>query len=308
MLGSDLQKQAEMRAAARMSRGEDSILPEEGERGEAKVSPDDQVSAEGEGVETSSTTADNIEGKIAQEGINESAKEAVQAGGVSIESAVEETGAQDDTAIAPKSGAAKSLGDHDRDTKKEKKRTGPKKPEPLLPGQFPFNLPAFAAPFLFIPPYLEVSFTTCSAIYMRHPTITPVTVTSSSNASVRRNDSARAPSVAFKSDLPSPYPASGEIFSLAWEHYAKNSPRIRSDLRRLKMDAKVGRNGIQSARAKDEWKKVTAIRRGHDKKSGTQTEFRVGSVGKHRAGKVSHVGRFLDRSQAKADRGAEARV
>jgi ribosomal protein S4 len=57
----------------------------------------------------------------------------------------------------------------------------------------PFHLPDYAAPFLFIPSYLEMSFATCSAVYLRHPT--------------------PAPGV---SEVPSPYEADGEVMRLAW--------------------------------------------------------------------------------------------
>lgn len=68
-------------------------------------------------------------------------------------------------------------------------------PAPATPGPkpLPFHLPDFAAPFLFIPPYIEPSFQTCSAIYLRHPTA--------------------APGV---SEVPSPYEADGEVMKLAW--------------------------------------------------------------------------------------------
>lgn len=69
----------------------------------------------------------------------------------------------------------------------------------------PFNLPDYASPFLFIPAYIEVSFQTCSAIYVRHPTARPG-----------------------YSEIPTPYDADGEIVRLAWEWYAKVRPRMRS--------------------------------------------------------------------------------
>lgn len=69
----------------------------------------------------------------------------------------------------------------------------------------PFNLPPYAAPFLFIPPYIEVSFATCSAIFVRRPT-------------ARYN----------YSEIPSPYEADGEIMRLSWEWYNKVRPRMRS--------------------------------------------------------------------------------
>jgi len=65
-----------------------------------------------------------------------------------------------------------------------------------------FNLPEFASPFLFIPPFLEVSFATCSTVYVRHPTAGPG-----------------------RSEVPTPYDADGEIMRLAWEWYLGNSRR-----------------------------------------------------------------------------------
>jgi hypothetical protein len=61
-----------------------------------------------------------------------------------------------------------------------------------------FTLPAYAAPHLFIPAYLEPNFKTCSAVYVRHPTARPG-----------------------YSEIPSPYDADGEIMSLAWEWFKK---------------------------------------------------------------------------------------
>jgi len=69
----------------------------------------------------------------------------------------------------------------------------------------PFTLPDYAAPFIFIPAYIEPSFTTCSAIYVRHPTARPG-----------------------YSEIPTPYEADGEVVRLAWEWYAKRRPRMRS--------------------------------------------------------------------------------
>ncbi len=59
-----------------------------------------------------------------------------------------------------------------------------------------FTLPPFAAPHIFIPAYLEVSFKTCTAVYVRHPT-------------------AR---VGY-SEIPSPWDADGEVMSLGWEWF-----------------------------------------------------------------------------------------
>lgn len=68
-----------------------------------------------------------------------------------------------------------------------------------------FHLPRYASPWLFIPPYIEPSFATCSAIYVRHPTARPG-----------------------YSEIPTPYDAGGEVVQLAWEWYTKRRPRIRS--------------------------------------------------------------------------------
>lgn len=66
-------------------------------------------------------------------------------------------------------------------------------PQNLGPKPLPFELPEYASPFLFIPAYIEISFPTCSAIYLRHPTAGPG-----------------------KSEVPSPYEADGEVMKFAW--------------------------------------------------------------------------------------------
>ncbi|KAI5117613.1 hypothetical protein M0805_001213 [Coniferiporia weirii] len=85
----------------------------------------------------------------------------------------------------------------------------PKKPIHSKPSSStdltPFNLPPYAPPFIFIPAYIEVSFATCSAIFVRRPT-------------ARFN----------YSEIPSPYEADGEIMRLTWEWYNKVRPRMRS--------------------------------------------------------------------------------
>lgn len=129
----------------------------------------------------------------------------------------------------------------------------------LAPGVLPFHLPPFAAPFLFIPPYLDVSFRTCSAIYLHHPTLSQHVVRS------RDNDSAggrRYSQLLYRSDIPSPYPAHGDIFGLAWELYARNAPRVRADERRIKLLGRFGRNGFDAARAFEQDRRRVAMRRG----------------------------------------------
>lgn len=84
-------------------------------------------------------------------------------------------------------------------------KTFPASPKWQKADMTPFNLPPFAAPFIFIPAYLEPSFSTCSVIYLRHPTARPG-----------------------YSEIPTPWDADGEIVRLAWEWYSKVRPRMRS--------------------------------------------------------------------------------
>ncbi|OCH92429.1 alpha-L RNA-binding motif-containing protein [Obba rivulosa] len=74
-----------------------------------------------------------------------------------------------------------------------------------MTGLTPFYLPPYASPFIFVPPYLEPSFATCSVVYLRHPTARPG-----------------------YSEIPTPWDADGSIVRLAWEWYSKRRPRIRS--------------------------------------------------------------------------------
>lgn len=79
----------------------------------------------------------------------------------------------------------------------------PARPRPDATKVLPFHLPDYAAPFLFIPPYLEVNFPTASAVYVRHPTAGP----------------------GF-SEIPTPYEADGEVVRLAWEWYTQGKRRM----------------------------------------------------------------------------------
>ncbi|KAH8079061.1 hypothetical protein BXZ70DRAFT_651205 [Cristinia sonorae] len=76
----------------------------------------------------------------------------------------------------------------------------------------PFHPPPYSAPFMFVPAYIEVSFATCSAIYLRHPTARPG-----------------------YSEIPTPYHADGEVVRLAWEWYSRVRPRIRSKRQMARM-------------------------------------------------------------------------
>ncbi len=69
----------------------------------------------------------------------------------------------------------------------------------------PFYLPQFASPWLHIPAYIEVSFKSCSAVYVRHPTARPG-----------------------YSEIPTPYDADGALMRFAWEWYMQRRPRMRS--------------------------------------------------------------------------------
>ncbi|PPR00672.1 hypothetical protein CVT24_000960 [Panaeolus cyanescens] len=69
----------------------------------------------------------------------------------------------------------------------------------------PCHIPDYASPWLFVPAYLEVSYATCSAVYVRHPTARPG-----------------------YSEIPTPYDADGALIRYAWEWYVQRRPRARS--------------------------------------------------------------------------------
>lgn len=91
------------------------------------------------------------------------------------------------------------------DGKEESKSSKWKVTSKSKPGLTPFHLPPYASPFIFVPAYIEPSFTTCSAVYLRHPTARPG-----------------------YSEIPTPYDADGELMRMAWEWYSKRRSRIRS--------------------------------------------------------------------------------
>ncbi|KAJ6504189.1 hypothetical protein C8R47DRAFT_1316391 [Mycena vitilis] len=102
-------------------------------------------------------------------------------------------------------------------------------------GVTPFHLPYYASPWLFIPAYLEVSFPTCSAIYVRHPTARPQ-----------------------YSEIPTPYDADGEVVRHAWEWYIQHRPRKRTEsqwskmpddrLAKQRLEQRLGKNSIKFAK------------------------------------------------------------
>lgn len=202
--------------------------------------------------------------KKSEQAVGEEAQEKAdgEAEGAAAETAATKTDGESETTAAAEqanseASESKQEGEADKAEASPSLSSPPKSSPPsLAPGERAFHLPPFAAPFLFVPPYLEVSFATCSTIYLRHPTLSRRTFT-------RVDESGKqAKRTEVLSDIPSPYDARGEFFNLAWEHYAKNSPRVRSDLRRLRLEAREGRRGHESARAADEWKRKVAQRRG----------------------------------------------
>ncbi|KAE8244299.1 hypothetical protein A4X13_0g6695 [Tilletia indica] len=192
------------------------------------------------------------------------------------------------------------------------------------PGVRSFNLPPFAAPFLFIPSYLEPSFTTCSAIYLRHPTIVPASSSPSrsfSDSQQQGGGGGSSAALEFLSEIPSPYPASGDIFSMAWEHYARTAPRVRGDLRRLQLKAKVGSpgggggdaeglGGMERERAKIVWKRMRAVRKGWARAGSSTTTTTTaaaaaataGGKGKSVVGKAGGEALANKRASAQAQR------
>jgi len=91
-----------------------------------------------------------------------------------------------------------------------------------------FNLPPFAQPHIFIPAYLLPSFTTCSCVYVRHPTARPR-----------------------YSEIPSPFDAGGELMSLGWEWFTKMAPRMRGRAQgRWMSPQREGGEGIKALAAK----------------------------------------------------------
>lgn len=135
----------------------------------------------------------------------------------------------------------------------------------LPKGVRPFTQVPFAAWFLFVPPHLEVSWSTCSVIFMRYPTITvrkDQTRRPGSGFRNRTTTNRREPrdaligapgttpdDVKYETDIGSPFAAAGDIYKLAWEWYQSNAPRTRGQLRRVRLMGKDARHGLVSSRA-----------------------------------------------------------
>lgn len=148
------------------------------QKGKSAESP-----AEGEGEEASAS--ETTEEASASETANEpesTAKEGDQAVEASETSASEASTSTSEAAPAAPAPAPSKPAKEAR-------------PARTVPGQA-FSLPDYAAPFIFLPAYLEVSFPTCSGIYVRHPTARPG-----------------------YSEIASPFDADGEIMRFGWEFY-----------------------------------------------------------------------------------------
>ncbi|EPQ51589.1 alpha-L RNA-binding motif-containing protein [Gloeophyllum trabeum ATCC 11539] len=130
---------------------------------------------------------------------------------VTSEAKAESEASSKETAESQASASEEDLEDSENET--EKAPSKPRRTEQLSilaelakdPNLTPFNLPKYASPFLFVPAYIEVSFPTCSAVYVRHPTARPG-----------------------YSEIPTPFDADGEVVRLAWEWYSRVRPRMRS--------------------------------------------------------------------------------
>lgn len=218
------------------------------------LQPGDLVNVEPEAVPMLSKELANKANKQKVNDVVSGESEATEAAQAAEEEAAETKESNSDEATSADSAEATTSSESassESTTQSQPSDKGKSREKTLAPGVLPFTLPDYAAPFLFIPPYLEVSFTTCSTIYVRHPTIVPSRTTSDGKTRWT-----------FRTDLPSPYPAGGELYSMAWEHYTRNAPRTRADARRVKLEAEVGRNGFDTMRAKDQNMKRSALRRG----------------------------------------------
>ncbi|CAO1618586.1 unnamed protein product [Parajaminaea phylloscopi] len=264
MLSAEAEKLAKRGALEEAQQGAEGLMPAAAEEGEATQPSEAAVDVAAEASEaTESASTDKEASALAPETEVETEAEAEKS---------EDAEAPSQSASTQGSEAADAQPAQGKKQQAHKPKV--KEVVPLPEGVRPFHLPAFAAPFIFVPPYLEVSYSTCSAIYLRHPTITRHrrTIPSpprGSEASADVSSRSRQFETVIQSDIPSPYSPHSDAFSLSWEHYVRNSPRVRSDVRRLKHEAKVGTNGHETARAADEWKKLLARRRGVTKSMGT---------------------------------------
>lgn len=103
------------------------------------------------------------------------------------------------------SSEAKSTSESESESTSEPSESSSTAVTPVQSKYTPFALPHYASPWLFIPAYIEPQFSTCSAIYVRHPTARPG-----------------------YSEIPTPYDADGALIRYAWEWYVQRRPRLRS--------------------------------------------------------------------------------
>jgi len=267
MLSKVVKKRAARRAKAkRKASGAPAKEVKDGEEGAAKGSEQAAAEAEPKAEEVAEASAEKVEEELKALSDEASASAPASAAEGASEVSAETAAPSEATPAAEEDvkdkGKGKAKAESSSKDKSSTKSEAAKQQQQLPCGVLPFNLPPFAAPFLFIPSYLETSFTTCSAIYLRHPTIVPSGAGPSRPSAYNRGGTVPE----YLSEIPSPYPASGDIFSMAWEHYARTAPRIRGDMRRLQLKAKVGLGedggGMERERAKVVWKRMRAVRRG----------------------------------------------
>lgn len=160
---------------------------------EAVAEPTDSAP---EAPETVAAPAEDSEGSASKtKSTEETALPPSTEGNTEVHASTEAGAASDaSSATAEPTGSAASPTPATASTTPAKPKKTPKAKKEV-PG-LPFDLPDYSSPFLFIPAYLEVSFPTCSAIYVRHPTARPG-----------------------YSEIPTPYDADGEVMRLGWEFY-----------------------------------------------------------------------------------------
>ncbi len=128
---------------------------------------------------------------------------------------------------------------------------GKEKEKVLAPGVLPFTLPTTQPPSSSSPLYLEVSFTTCSTIYVRHPTIVPY---KTSPTTTKLDD------LPHRSSLPLPSGGRTLLDGMGTLYTQRTTYTCRCPT--YQVGSQVGRNGFVSQRAKDENMKRSALRRG----------------------------------------------
>lgn len=147
--------------------------------------------------------------------------------------------------------------------------------DPLPKGVRPFTPVPFAASFLFVPPHLEVSWATCSVIFMRYPTIMArkevarrpgsgfrnrtTTGRQGARESLLGSSEVSSKNIKYETDIGSPFPAAGDIYKLSWEWYQSNAPRMRGQLRRVRLMGKAARHGLVSSRADEAFHLTRAL-------------------------------------------------